>query len=102
MSQVALDARASGDLPRSSPPEEVTLSLMAITMGGHCMLTQPGFQTLCPVKAPMTVLVSQAERLMDGWGWRPISDGRRQDALDRRIYKDVFPEASSVMPLKGS
>ena len=102
VSQVALDARASGDLPRSSPPEQVTLSLRAITMGGHCMLTQPGFQTLCPVKDPMTVLIPQAERLMDGWGWTPISNGRRQDALDRRIYKEVFPEAAPFTPLKGS
>ena len=72
MSQVALDARASGDLPRNVPPEQVTLSLMALTMGGHCMLTQPGFQTLCPVKEPAAALVLQAERLMDGWGWKPI------------------------------
>ena len=102
VSQVALDARTSGDLPRSSPPEQVTLSLMAITMGGHCMLTQPGFQTLCPVKEPMAVLVQQAERLMNGWGWKPISNGRRQDALDRRIYKEVFPEAAWFAPLKRS
>ena len=66
------------------------------------MLTQPGFQTLCPVKEPMTVLVQQAERLMNGWGWKPISNGRRQDALDRRIYKEVFPEAAWFAPLKGS
>ena len=94
VSQVALEARARGDLPRSSPPEQVTLSLMAITMGGHCMLTQPGFQALCPVKEPMTNLVPQAERLMDGWGWKPILNRSRQVALDRRIYKEVFPEAA--------
>lgn len=102
VSQVALDARASGDLPRSSPPEQVTLSLMAITMGIHCMLTQPGFQTICPVKDPMTVLVLQAERLMDGWGWKPISNGGRLNALDRRIKKEVFPEATWFTPHNGS
>jgi hypothetical protein len=94
VNQVVLDARACGDLPSRYVPDEVTLSLMAITMGSHCMVTQPALQTACPIQDPIALLLLSAERLMDGWGWAPISNGSRSDALDRRIYREVFPNSA--------
>ena len=44
------------------------------------------------------VLLLSAERLMDGWGWTPISNGSRSDALDRRIYREVFPNSAWFKP----
>ena len=98
VNQVVLDARACGDLPSRYSPEQVTLSLMAITMGSHCMFTQPAMQAVCPIQDPIAVLLLSGERLMDGWGWAPISNGSRSDALDRRIYREVFPNSAWFKP----
>ncbi|MDR3404717.1 MAG: TetR/AcrR family transcriptional regulator [Chthoniobacter sp.] len=98
VNQVVLDARACGDLPRRSSPEEVALSLMAITMGSHCMITLPALQTVCPLKDPAAALLEFGERLMDGWGWKPISNGNHSDVLDKRIQKQLSSKTSESKP----
>jgi hypothetical protein len=67
---------------------------MAITMGLHCMLMLPGLQTVGPVKNPARSLLLHVERLMDGWGWKPTSNGSSYKALDRRICKEILPEST--------
>jgi AcrR family transcriptional regulator len=98
VNQVVLAARACGDLPRRSSPEEVGLSLMAITMGSHCMITLPALQKVSPIKDPAAALLEFGERLMDGWGWKPISNGKSSDVLDQRIQKQLFPKTSESKP----
>ena len=98
VNQLVLDARDCGDLPRKCSPEEVTLSLMAITLGSHCAVTQPLIQALCAIKDPAAALLLHQDRMLDGWGWRPISNGSRHTALDRHIYREVFPEATWFKP----
>lgn len=94
VNQMVVEARACGDLPRSCSPQEVTLSLIAITMGSHCAVTQPGLQALCALQDPTAVLLLHQDRMLDGWGWKPLSNGARHDALDRRIHKELFPRAT--------
>jgi len=94
VNQVVMDARACGDLPRKFSPEEVALSLMAITMGSHCMITLPAFQAVCPIPEPAVALVEFGERLMDGWGWKPLANGKRSEALDQRIQKHLSMTSS--------
>jgi len=94
VNQMVLDALEGGDLPRSCLPQEVTLSLMAVTMGSHCAVTQPQLQKLCEIEDPLGVLRMHQDRMLDGWGWKPLSHGGRHDALDGRIQREVFPEAT--------
>jgi AcrR family transcriptional regulator len=96
VNQVVEDAQACGDLPGGYSPEQVTFSLMAITMGCHCMVTQPALQAA--ITDPIALLLLSAERLMDGWSWAPISNGSRSNALDRRIYREVFPNSAWFKP----
>lgn len=94
LNRVVAEAVAAGDLPAGTPLEEVTLSVMAVTVGSHCVLTQPQLQSLCGWRDTMATLLLHQERLLDGWGWQPVANGRRQAALDRRICKDLFPNAT--------
>jgi AcrR family transcriptional regulator len=96
VNQLVTDALSCGDLPRGCSAQEVTLSLIAVTMGSHCAVTQPHLQALCAVKDPLAALRMHQDRMLDGWGWKPISHGSRHDALDRRIHKEVFPEATWI------
>lgn len=102
VNRVVLDACECGDLPRRSSPEQVMVSLMALGMGGHCLVTQPAWQAVCAIKDPEASLLLHAERLMDGWGWKPISNGGRSDALDRRIHRAVFAKSIQSKNLNGS
>ncbi len=67
---------------------------MAVTMGSHCAVTQPQLQKLCEIEDPLGVLRMHQDRMLDGWGWKPLSHGGRHDALDGRIQREVFPEAT--------
>ena len=78
--QLVSDAHECGDLPGNCSPAQVGLSLMAITMGLHCMVTQPALQTVSPIKDPVADLIVFGERLMDGWGWKPTSSGNHGEA----------------------
>ena len=92
--RLVLDAKKCGDLPGKVSARDVTLSLMAITMGSHCIVTQPQLQTLYDIREPMPMLLMHQDRMMDGWGWKPISNGNRHVGLDRRIRRELFPNAT--------
>lgn len=91
---LVLEAIKEGNLPRNTDPEEVTLSMMAITMGSHYFVTRPHLQSFCDIKDKFTTLCMHQDRMLDGWAWKPISAGNRHTALDRRILKEIFPEAT--------
>jgi AcrR family transcriptional regulator len=92
--QLAKDALKCGDLSREILPEDVTLGMMAITMGSHCMITDPHIQALYNIKNPMPILLQHQDRMLDGWGWKPVSNGDRHLALDRRIHRELFPKST--------
>jgi hypothetical protein len=68
--------------------------MMAITVGSHCMVTDPQMLALFNLKNPMAILLQHQDRMLDGWGWKPVSHGDRHLALDRRIHKELFPEST--------
>jgi AcrR family transcriptional regulator len=88
------EARRGGDLPRGISPGEIALGMMAITVGSHCMVTDPQMLALYNIKNPMAVLLQHQDWMLDGWGWKPVSHGDRHLALDRRIHKELFPEST--------
>ena len=96
--KLVLSAQRCGDLPALVSAREVTLSLMAITMGSHCIVTQPQMQELFEIRDPMPMLLAHQDRMLDGWGWKPLSNGNRHVALDRRIYRELFPGAAWFKP----
>jgi AcrR family transcriptional regulator len=96
VNSIVTHAVAKGDLPRGANSDEVTLSLIAITIGSHCAVTQHEFQQLRPVKEPLVELRLHQDKMLDGWGWKPLSKTLDHTALDRRIRDEVFPDASWI------
>jgi AcrR family transcriptional regulator len=93
VNQVVQDAVACGDLPKTVSPNDVTLSMMSITMGSHCLVTQTQLQTLFDIRLPFSVLLTHQDRMLDGWGWKPLSKGDTHTSLDQRISQELFPQA---------
>jgi len=100
--RLVMEAVACGDLPKTALPDDVTLSMMAITMGSHCLVTEPQLQKLFDIRSPMSVLLVHQDRMMDGWGWKPLSNGNAFVALDKRICKTIFPQAAWFLSEKRS
>lgn len=90
---IVREAIAAGDLPARTRADDVTLSLIAITIGSHCAVTQPEWQSLCRARCPIRALQLHQNLVLDGWGWKPLSAELDFKALDRRIGKEIFPEA---------
>jgi AcrR family transcriptional regulator len=94
VSRLVSEAIQAGDLPRKAQPREVTFSLVAITVGSQCAVMQPDFTAFCVLKDPLQALLRHLTCMIDGWGWKPLSAELDYKALERRIRKEVFPEAS--------
>jgi AcrR family transcriptional regulator len=94
VNNVAVDASRSGDLPEGLRPEMVTLSLFAITIGSHCVGSQPDLLMLSATDKPIESLRLFQDIVLDGWGWKPLLKDWDYAATDRRIQKEIFPEAT--------
>ena len=54
-----------------------------------------------PSRKPLVIRLCRQdclEKPWNCWGWTPISNGSRSDALDRRIYREVFPNSAWFKP----
>jgi AcrR family transcriptional regulator len=95
---VVLDALRSGDLPSSAHAQDVTLSLIAVTMGSHIVAMQPDLQMLCAIEDPVGVARRNQDLVCDGWNWKPLVKDFDHAATDRRIKSEIFPEATWFKP----
>ncbi len=96
---VVMQGIAAGDLPPQTRAPEVTLSLFSITMGSHIAAMQPDIQLLCGIEDPICVVRANQDRVCDGWGWKPLLADWDYAATDRRIRREVFPEATWLKDL---
>jgi AcrR family transcriptional regulator len=94
VNNVAVDGSRSGDLPEGLRPEMVTLSLFAITIGSHCVGSQPDLLVLSATENPIESLRLHQDIVLDGWGWKPLLKDWDYAATDRRIQKEIFPDAT--------
>ena len=94
VNNIALDAIRAGDLPSTLRPEHVTLSLFAITMGCHCAAAQPDLMVMAAVEDPITILRANQDVVCDGLSWKPLLKDWDYSTTDRRIQKEIFPEAT--------
>ncbi len=94
VNNIVVDAVRAGDLPDTIRPEHATLSLFAITMGSHCAAAQPDLMMLGAVEDPIAVLRANQDIICDGLGWKPLLKDWDYATTDRRIQKEIFPEAT--------
>lgn len=91
---IATDAIRAGDLPADTRTQDVTLSLISVTMGSHIAGMQPEIQMLCGVDDPIAVVRRNQDLVCDGWGWKPLLKDFDYAATDKRIKAEIFPEAT--------
>ena len=94
MSSIAQEAVAHGDLPVGTKAQDVTLSLISITIGSHIATMQPDIQMMCAVEDPICAIRRNQDLVLDGWNWKPLLKDWDYAATDRRIKAEIFPEAT--------
>lgn len=99
ISDVAREAVASGDLDLSTgiTVDEVLYGLSAFSQGTFERMSLP--PPVAGVDDPRVVLRRMGGRLLDGLGWRPLSNEWDYRATMARIYAEVFPP--SLLAARG-
>lgn len=94
VNSIVLEAIQLSDLPRGTRAPEVTLSLIAITMGSHIAASQPDLQMICGIDDPIPSVRRNQDLICDGWHWTPLLRDFDYAATDARIRSEIFPEAT--------
>lgn len=85
-------ALRQGDLPRSAlGSQQITFSLIAVTVGSHIMAAEPDLSALAGIQNPIAIVRENQDIMCDGLGWKPLSTTWDYEATDRRIHAEIFP-----------
>ena len=95
MHRVVTEGLQSGDLPQSKlSPEQIVFSIAATAVGTHIMGRNTHFAMVAGIEDPLKSICTNVDVLLDGLSWKPMSSEWDYEAVDRRIKKEVFPEAT--------
>lgn len=93
--RVVTEGIQSGDLPPSNmTPEQIVLSIASTAVGSHIMSRSTHAAMLAGIDDPLQVLCNNVNLVLDGLGWKPLSNEWDYQATDRRIKKEIFPDAT--------
>ncbi len=95
MQRIVNEAFEAGDLPRGKmSPEQVVFSIASIAVGSHIMGRNSHLLMLAGIDNPLQALCQNVSVVLDGLDWKPLSTEWDYQAVDRRIKKEIFPEAT--------
>ncbi len=92
--QLIIEAQALGDLPKDRfKPEEATFALISITVGSHIMSAESDLRVMAGITDMTAIVRRNGDLMCDGLGWKPLSHEFNFWDTDKRIAKEIFPEA---------
>lgn len=90
------DAVASGDLDlHGARPEEIAFGLWTLVAGTHSLVHTEGLLDFFAIEAPYRLMGRNIHRLLNGLGWKPLVDVRRDADCENyalRLMREVFGE----------
>jgi AcrR family transcriptional regulator len=95
MQGLAVEGLGQGDLPPGKmSPEQIVFAVAAISIGSHIMGRNAHALMLAGIEDPLQALCQNVNVLLDGLNWKPLSSEVDYNLVDRRIKKEIFPEAT--------
>jgi len=95
MHRLVTEGLQQGDLPPGKlPSEQIVFSIASTAVGSHIMSRNPSALMLAGIDDPLKALCQNVDLLLDGLNWKPLSSDVDYAAVDRRIKKELFPEAT--------
>jgi hypothetical protein len=91
---VVRDAIAQGDLelPESVSPEDIVFGLWSISFGAFSIIVTSDQLVQLGITDAYAAHRINVTKLVDGFGWRPLSTEHDFDQTLQRIQKEVFSE----------
>jgi AcrR family transcriptional regulator len=85
----------STELPPSAmSAEQIVFSIASTAMGSHIMARNTQAAIFAGIEDPLKALCQTVDLLLDGLSWKPLSGELDYAGVDRRIRKEIFPEAT--------
>lgn len=95
MHKLVTEGLQAGDLPPGKmSSEQIVFSIAYTAVGSHIMVRNKHALMLAGIQEPLNALCQNVSLLLDGLGWKPLTDDWDYAAVDRRIKKQLFPEAN--------
>jgi AcrR family transcriptional regulator len=95
MHRLVTEGLQSRDLPSGKmSSEQIVFSIASTAMGSHIMARSTHAAIMAGIDDPLKALCQTVDLLLDGLTWKPLSSEWDYDAVDRRIRKEIFPEAT--------
>lgn len=92
---IVQEALRRGDLPSSNlTSQQITFSLIAVTVGSHIMAAEPDLAGLAGIHNPIATVRENQDLMCNGLGWRPLAGDWDYQATDQRIHIEVFPSST--------
>lgn len=95
MHKLVTEGLESGDLPKSKlAAEQIVFAIASTAVGSHIMGRNFHAVMMAGIDDPLTALCQNVNLVLDGLNWKPLSNEMDYGAVDRRIKKEIFPEAT--------
>lgn len=96
---VVRDAIAQGDLtlPDTVSPEDLVFGLWSLSFGTFSIITTSDQLLDLGISDPFAAFRNNVNRMLDGFGWQPLSTDYDFDATSARIEKEVFPDEFHIL-----
>jgi AcrR family transcriptional regulator len=93
--RLVTDGLHEGDLPPGKlRSEQIVFAIASTAIGSHIMSRNSHALMLAGIDDPQEALCENVNILLDGLSWKPLSGEVDYHAVDRRIKKEIFPEAT--------
>jgi AcrR family transcriptional regulator len=93
--RIVTDGLQDDDLPPGMlPSEQIVFAIASTAIGSHIMSRNTHALMLAGIDDPLKALCTNVNILLDGLAWKPLSSEVDYSAVDQRIKKEIFPEAS--------
>ena len=91
---IVRDAIAQGDLTLDDgvTAEDLVFGLWSISFGAFSIITTSDQLVELGIRDPFQTFRQNVNRLLDGFGWSPLSANYDQEAVALRIQNEVFPD----------
>src|SRR5579864_2534875 len=89
------DGLKDGELPKGNlSPERIVFAIASTAIGSHIMSRNSHALVLAGIDDPLRALCDNVNVLLDGLAWKPLSSEVDHHTVNRRIKKEIFPEAT--------
>jgi AcrR family transcriptional regulator len=95
MHRVVTEGLQAGDIPPSKmSSEEIVFSIASMAIGSQIMARNTHAATMAGIDDTFQAVCQNLSLLWDGLKWKPLSTELDYHAVDRRIKKEIFPDAT--------